>query len=188
MSGDFRPRLFWTGDFERQSVISDGVRWNRTVISDGVRWIRLPRWIRTVISDGVRWIRTPNSVVFYITILVLISLISDGDHQVRNGRSPKSSTVFKSLIEYPPLIWEWISRDKEHVVGGDGHDVDLYCVLSPPDLTSFYLSQRWPTLPVWRRLVASLMPNLIYLFSTGFPHLILSDAYLLFLITRVVLC
>ena len=62
-----------------RTVISDGVWWFRTVISDGVRWIRTPRWIRTMISDGVRWIRTPNSVVFYITILVLISLISDGN-------------------------------------------------------------------------------------------------------------
>ena len=60
-------------------VISDANRWFRTVISDGVRWIRTPRWIRTVISDGVRWIRTPNLVVFYITILVLISLFSDGN-------------------------------------------------------------------------------------------------------------
>ena len=62
-----------------RTVISGGVRWNRTVISDGVRWIRTPRWIRTVISDGVRWIRTPNIVVFHITVLVLISQISDGD-------------------------------------------------------------------------------------------------------------
>ena len=37
VSDDFGPRLFWTGDFGRQSVISDGVRWNRTVISDSVR-------------------------------------------------------------------------------------------------------------------------------------------------------
>ena len=62
-----------------RTVISDGVQWSRTVISDGVRWIRTPRWIRTVISDGVRWIRTPNLVVFFITLLVLISLISDSD-------------------------------------------------------------------------------------------------------------
>ena len=65
--------------FGRQSVISDGVRWNRTVISDGVRLIWTPRWILTVISDGVRWIRMPNSVVFYLTILELLSLLPDGN-------------------------------------------------------------------------------------------------------------
>ena len=61
-------------------VISDANRWFRTVISDGVRWnIRTPRWFRTVISDGERWIWMPSLIVCYITILVLISLISAGD-------------------------------------------------------------------------------------------------------------
>ena len=41
MSGDFGPRLFWTGDFGRQSVISDGdfgrcaVKSDAAVNSDG---------------------------------------------------------------------------------------------------------------------------------------------------------
>ena len=35
VSGDFGPRLFWTGDFRRQSVISDGDFGRCAVKSDG---------------------------------------------------------------------------------------------------------------------------------------------------------
>ena len=76
----------------RTSTISDW--WFRTPIGDFGRWFwtvfgEIGRWYRTVCGEFGRrgefgrWFRTHNFIVFYITILVLISLfrmvISDGD-------------------------------------------------------------------------------------------------------------
>ena len=76
---------FGPGDFGRLSVISDGDFERCAVKSDddygrcAVNSDAAANSNAAVNSDGVRLIRTPNFVVSYITILVLISLISDGD-------------------------------------------------------------------------------------------------------------
>ena len=102
MSGDFGPQLFRTGDFGRQSVISVDDFGRCTVKSDGDFWRCAVNTDAAVNSDGdfddVRWIRTPNSVVFYINILVLISLFSDGNFGRWFRTVILDGVMFKTLL------------------------------------------------------------------------------------------